>query len=339
MSTAPETRHPTARMTAATAGGLLGLLLFVLLSAGAGNCMAERAVIEIGPRATVSGKLVRLGDIARIGHGDARRRTLLQEVVIGTAPPPGSATTLDSQFVLMRLKQHGVDLSRIRLQMKTPVTIVSGSQRVPAEKIRAAVSRYLSQWRAGRSEEVRIGKIHVGRAAVVSPGRLELRVQALKRGLPTGRLPLGVDLLVDGRVEKRVFASAEVDVMCSAVVARRALKRSHVIDSGDVELRSMPRSRLPRHYIDNLEDVLGKKTKRAIPVAAALRPDMVEIPCLIHRRDVVVIVAAMKGMQVTTLGEARQKGRRGDRIKVVNLDSRKTVYARVVDSSTVAVDF
>ncbi len=338
MNTTHTRKHPTGNQAAVLACCLAGI--FLLLATGVGHCAADRALIEVGPRAEVTGKLVRLGDIAGIVHPDARRRTLLREVVIGPAPPPGSSRTLDSQFIRMRLEQHGVDLRRIRLRMPSPVTIVRGFQRVPAERIRAAVSRYLAQWRFGRSEELRIGKIHVGRRSeVVPPGELELRVAALKRGLPNGRLPLSVDLLVDGRMVRKVFVTADVDVMCRAVFARRALKRNHVIGEDDVELRSAPRSRLPRNYIDNLDDILGKKTKRRVAAAAALRPDMVAIPCLIHRRDVVVIVAAMKGMQVTTLGEARQKGRRGDRIKVVNLDSRKTVYARVVDSNTVAVDF
>ncbi len=338
MNTTRTKRYLAGKRAAVLAGCLAGIVL--LLVARIGYCAADRALIEIGPRATVTGKLVRLGDIARVVCPDTRRRTLLQEVVIGPPPPPGSARTLDSQFVLMRLKQHGVDLHRIRLQMTAPVTIVRGFQRVPVDKIEAAVSRYLARWRAGRPEELRIGKIHVGRRQeVVPPGELELRVAALKHGLPNGRLPLSVDLVVDGRVVKKVFVGADVDVVCKAVFARRALKRNHVIGEDDVELRRSPRSRLPRNYIDSLADILGKKTKRRVAAATALRPDMVEIPCLIHRRDVVVIVAAMKGMQVTTLGEARQKGRRGDRIKVVNLDSRKTVYARVVDSNTVAVDF
>ncbi len=328
---------PLRKTVTGVAGCLMGV--FILLAAGAGSCRADQAVIEISSRATVDGKLIRLGDIARIGHDDARRRTLLQEVVIGRSPAPGSAKTLDSQFIMMRLQQHGVDASRIRLHMPAPVTIARGFQRVPTTRIKAAVSRFLTVWRSAQSEDLRIGDIHIGREAVVSPGTLELRVEPLKRGLPRGRLPLRVTLLVDGRVEKKVFATVDVDVMCQAVFSRQVLKRNHVIGEGDVELRQVPRSALPRNYIDNVADIIGKKTKRKITASAALRPDMVEIPCLVHRRDVVVIMASMKGMQVTTLGEARQKGRRGDRIKVVNLDSKKTVYARVVDSSTVAVDF
>jgi flagella basal body P-ring formation protein FlgA len=316
---------------------LFGIL--VLLTAGAGNCRDDRAVIEISSRATVNGKLIRLRDIARVVHDDARRRTLLSEVVIGKSPLPGSAKTVDSNFVTMRLRQHGVDLSRIRLHMPAPVTIVRGFQRVPAARIKAAVSRFIAGWRSGRAEDLRIGDIHVGRQVVVSPGTLELRVEPLRRGLPNGRLPLSVTLLVDGKVEKKVFATVDVDVMCQAVFARQVLKRNHVIEAQDVDLRQVPRSALPRNYIDSIADIVGTKTKRTVAAAVPLRPDLVEIPCLIHRRDVVVIMASMQGMQVTTLGEARQKGRRGDRIKVVNLDSKKTVYARVVDSSTVAVDF
>jgi len=51
------------------------------------------------------------------------------------------------------------------------------------------------------------------------------------------------------------------------------------------------------------------------------------------------MVAESGGLKISTQGEARQRGAKGDRIKVMNLDSRKSIYARVVDRNTVRVDF
>jgi flagella basal body P-ring formation protein FlgA len=66
---------------------------------------------------------------------------------------------------------------------------------------------------------------------------------------------------------------------------------------------------------------------------------MIETPPLVRRGDSVTIVAEAGAMRVTAAGEARQKGGRGDRIAVVNLDSRRTIYAQVIDGRTVAVNF
>ena len=53
----------------------------------------------------------------------------------------------------------------------------------------------------------------------------------------------------------------------------------------------------------------------------------------------VMIVAESGGLKVTALGEVKSSGYVGQRVKVVNLDSKKKIYARVVDENTVRVDF
>jgi flagella basal body P-ring formation protein FlgA len=54
---------------------------------------------------------------------------------------------------------------------------------------------------------------------------------------------------------------------------------------------------------------------------------------------VVVIIAESSGFIITTLGKVKKKGRLGESIPVMNYDSKKILYARVLDSSTVKVDF
>jgi len=41
----------------------------------------------------------------------------------------------------------------------------------------------------------------------------------------------------------------------------------------------------------------------------------------------------------TALGEVKKSGRRGERVKVINLNSNKRIFARIIDENTVKVDF
>lgn len=43
--------------------------------------------------------------------------------------------------------------------------------------------------------------------------------------------------------------------------------------------------------------------------------------------------------KITALGEVKEGGRKGDKVKLVNLSSKKEVCGRVVDANTVQVDF
>jgi hypothetical protein len=62
-------------------------------------------------------------------------------------------------------------------------------------------------------------------------------------------------------------------------------------------------------------------------------------PVLIKRRDFVQLVIHIGNMQLTARGEALQDARAGERISVRNVDSSRVVNGRVVDRSTVEVDF
>ena len=89
----------------------------------------------------------------------------------------------------------------------------------------------------------------------------------------------------------------------------------------------------------DLRALIGKRMKRKIGINEVVRSNWVEVPPLVKRGDIVAIIAESENLKITTLGKAREKGGKGDRIKVVNLDSDEDIFARVVDSKTVRVTF
>ena len=93
------------------------------------------------------------------------------------------------------------------------------------------------------------------------------------------------------------------------------------------------------NIINDPEKVVGRRTRRSIDPATVLRTDLVELPPIVKRGDIVTIVAEAGGMRITALGKIKKKGHKGERLKVINLNSKKEIYARVVDSSTVRVTF
>jgi flagella basal body P-ring formation protein FlgA len=101
----------------------------------------------------------------------------------------------------------------------------------------------------------------------------------------------------------------------------------------------MDLSKVPSDVITDPEAVLGKRTRRAIGSKTVMRANLVEFPPLVRRGDVVVIVAETNGFKITALGQVKKKGALGDRIPVMNFDSKKVLYARVMDANTVKIDF
>jgi len=44
-------------------------------------------------------------------------------------------------------------------------------------------------------------------------------------------------------------------------------------------------------------------------------------------------------LRISAFGQVKQRGAQGELIQVVNLDSNKVVYARVLDANTVKIEF
>jgi len=66
---------------------------------------------------------------------------------------------------------------------------------------------------------------------------------------------------------------------------------------------------------------------------------MLERSPILKKGDMVTIVAESDDLKVTVPGRVLEKGYLGELIEIQNVMSRKKIYARVVNSSIVIVDF
>ncbi|VAX33222.1 hypothetical protein MNBD_NITROSPINAE05-856 [hydrothermal vent metagenome] len=62
-------------------------------------------------------------------------------------------------------------------------------------------------------------------------------------------------------------------------------------------------------------------------------------PTLVNKGDRVVLIAEMGAMKITAPGIVRQKGFKNSLVKVLNIQTQKTVFGMVQDAKTVKVNF
>jgi flagellar basal body P-ring formation protein FlgA len=320
---------------------ILVFVSMIAFIAGAGNELfaSDMASIKVFEHAQVEKGEVRLEHVARISCGDMEMAQRLKEIVIAKAPLPGKTRKIQGDYVKIRLKQHGIDPSRVRMQLPETIHVTRDHVEVGKERIKEIVLSYVQGRIPWDRSRVRIGDIRINSGVMLPKGKITYEIHAPKNEALLGNIPLSVLFMVDGRVHKKVWASVRIEVLTSVVVARRTLRRNHLITEGDIHLQTRDLAGMPNGVITGLEQVLGKKTKRKIEGNTVLRSDLIEFPPLVRRGDMVRIVAESGGLRITAFGKIMGKGRRGDRVRVVNLDSNKSIYARVQNSSTVRVDF
>jgi len=300
---------------------------------------AEMTTIRIWDQVEIETDEVLLGQIASIESSDTRWVQQLKDIVIGKAPSPGKTRHYDQRHLRIRLRQHNIDLAGVRLEGSRTTRISRSHIEIDKHEIEKIVSDFITQNIPQEDKSVRIKEIRVSEKTVLSKGRIAYKVAAPDMRPLTGTCSVAVDFSVNGHFEKKVWATVKVEVWGSVVVTRKPLGRYKPITEDDIMLQTMDLTLLSSNVVTDPEAVLGKRTKRAIGAQTPLRADSIELPPLVKRGDLVVIIAQSKGLKITTRGLVKKKGRLGDRIPVVNVDSKKVLYARVIDSNTVQVDF
>lgn len=226
------------------------------------------------------------------------------------------------------------------------VPAVSGAGRagddtveITAPRIEAEVRAHFRKKLEGAGYPFTIKKIFGARDIKVPRAFPDMRVQSepgieLKR-----RFPADIIFSKGSEFERRIRVIADVEILGMVVSTTKPLARFQPIGKDDVALVRQDITRIRANAFFRVEDVIGKRARRKISAKTVLRKDLVERRPLVERGDVVTVVLEARGFKITTAGEIRQKGARGDMVRVENLDSQKDVVARVVDKNTVRIDF
>ena len=316
------------------------LLVFLGVTGITGEvAAADLTRVEIWSNVQIDDADILLGRIAEIEGHDPLLVEKLNRIVVARAPLPGASRTLDKQDFSIRLKQNGINLSQLALQIPAEVVVTRSYIEISRQKIKKLVSDYILKNILNGHSDGNIKDIQVADSLVLPKGRIGFKVIPPRNRDLVGKIPFSVHFDVNGKFYKRVWATATVEVLAAVVITKKPLGRHKPITEDDIEVLKMDLAALPSGVITDPEAVFGKRTKRAIGAKTVLRTDLIEFPPLVKRGDVVVIIAESSGLRITALGEVKKKGRLGESIPVMNYDSKKILYARVLDSSTVKVEF
>lgn len=160
---------------------------------------------------------------------------------------------------------------------------------------------------------------------------------------PTGplrgdRLGLRVATSRDGRVLKRGVLTVRVQGMRDVVVAKRNLRVRERISDADVELIPRPLAELKADALTDLDAVVGKRAKRSLRKGHSVRSGSIEISPDVVRGQRVKVQVRSGGLRIDTVGEAKQDGRKGEWIRILNQSSRREILGRVHGEGVVHVD-
>jgi flagella basal body P-ring formation protein FlgA len=299
---------------------------------------ADIAII-LRPAAEVLGADIRLGEVAEIACAETELQRRLEGLVVGKAPLPGRSRLISADYVRLRLRQLDIGADRMVLGGAERIEVSMPGVAVSEEQIRQIVTGFIKTSGIWGDAEVKVEEFMISADRTLPKGRVTYRVLPPRNMRSLATVPLSVVFDVDGRFQKTIRATVRVEALAPVVVAARPIGRLRPITGDDLKTEKMDLTELPVGVLTDADDIIGKRARRNIDAGDILRPDLIEMPPLVKRGDMVVIVAESRGIKVTATGEVKSDGLRGERVKVVNLDSNKHLTARVVDKQTVSVEF
>ncbi len=317
------------------------LATVIAVTAVLGLCEAwadARTCVAVKEEAWVKGEKVYLKDVAGI-EGTTRLQERLGAIYLGYAPRPAGHKILKGSWIESKIRSKRWLPADTVVSIPESVMISRTWQSIQDERFSDLFNGYIAKQFKGREGNFRVGRFKVVGNGPFPDGKISIELVRHTDGRLFGHISLTAIVRVDGKVERRVVLSGWVDRFENVLCTSRSLKRSSIITEDDICMRRRNISRLPYNVLTSKEEVVGKRVKHNLKSNTVMLANMVEEPPLIKRGDRVTIVAESPNLLVTTLGIARNKGGLGDQIRVKNCMNRKEIIARIVNASTVRIEF
>lgn len=131
--------------------------------------------------------------------------------------------------------------------------------------------------------------------------------------------------------------SGSVDRVVSLPVLRSGLKSGDIISKADIDYIDVLQRDVQRDYILKEEAIYGMTPRRMVMAGKPIRDMELENPQIVTRGGTVTLIYKDGPMTLSARGKSMQGGARGDMIRVVNMNSNRSLEGIVTAENEVTV--
>jgi flagella basal body P-ring formation protein FlgA len=295
------------------------------------------AAVELHASALVRGRVVTLGDVARI-DGDGAAARALAAARIGNAPLAGYTEEYSRAAIEMALRaQPATAALRIdwrgaeRVMVRRATKVVAGAELNDVARQRIAALHGVAY------ERLELTPLGAPADVQVPEGDVVLRAREVPVTLRQ-RTAVWVDVLVDGAVYRSVTVPFQVQAWSSVLVARRALARDTQATQADFDVARRDVLGLAAAAAAVPERWSGLRLKEALDEGQVLLRTHVVPAGSVRRGDRLTLVVDEGGVRIESAAVAQDDGATGALVRVKPAGSTETVAARVVAAGVVAIE-
>ena len=302
---------------------------FVLLLMLGGAAAAESPAPALKASVTVTGDVVRIGDL--IDNAGA-----VADVPIFRAPDLGTTGAVETDRIVDAIRPH--QLIGIDTRGLAEVIVTRASRAITAQEISSRVAQALvGQYGFGNAHNILVNFDQNVRTLQVEPNLTgELQVQALSYDPRTTRfdvtfaLPASMELR---RQSARYTGTASETV--DALAVEHPVEHGEVLKASDLTIVRRPKT--DTGVVTDAKAVVGLAARHQLHPGQPLSAGDLMKPEIVQRNDTVTIVYQVPGVTLTLRGQAQETGALGDTISVLNAESKRVVQAVISGPDRVTV--
>jgi len=321
--------------------GLL-VLLFLLNSGTAfstgSNLVDEQQIkVFLPPSSVINSDEYRLGEIAQLEGEDVLLLEKISQTVIGRSPLPGRKLTVTRSLILSRLRSQKINIKRFVFPGSESSSIQRAALKITGKDIDQVILKHIRE--ANSNEDLKPRILAKTRDIFLPRGQVSYVITSKgKYKKDGGYRNYEVEFSIDGEAVRIVTVRTYLKLYKEVFIARDTIRRNQIIEESDLLKVRKNVDRLPREYVTDKDQLIGKISKRTINPSEAIRRNTVSAPPLVKSGDRLQIVFETPFLRLSAPGISMAKGRKGERIPVKNLDSKIVVFATVQTRNVVLVN-
>ncbi|WP_257883507.1 flagellar basal body P-ring formation chaperone FlgA [Roseobacter insulae] len=127
--------------------------------------------------------------------------------------------------------------------------------------------------------------------------------------------------------------SSACAALADTVVPTRTIRANAIITEVDVGTKAGHVA----NGFDRVTDVIGQEAKTTLYAGRPILVDSIGPPALVSRNQIVSLRFQTAGLIITTEGRSLERGGVGDRVRIMNLTSRATLFGHIQPDGSVQV--
>ena len=216
---------------------------------------------------------------------------------------------------------------------------VCGASTSGEKAIKEAVRKHVEDNAPWPRERVRVEFFGPMPEVAGPAGQADLKVRSRAGERYIGRTSFTVRFSKGDTVVREEAVRVRIEVFTDLVVSTREIMRDAVIGSDDVTVTSKWMDTAPAGILTDAAEVVGKKAVMRLNAGTEISRTMLRSVPVVKKGEAVRIVLESGPMVISAVGLCQEDGGKGDLVRVQNISSKKIIFARVMGSSLVRVDF